>query len=296
MANLQLKKRCCLGVPQGSLLGPKLYTILVNDLSEAITEGEVTLFADDTSIYYIGDNVDKIIDSLNLGMEQAHDWCKKNKLTVHSGKTEAMLLMKKAFMGPLIPIKYGKCYISIVDFVKYLGITIDNKLTWDKHINTTCKKFSSKLGALKRMKFLPTNVLEEIYYKTIISGITYCISVWGNCSVALFQKIETVYSRAARQIFNLPRDYPDHVSLTHAKWQPLSCIYKRNIIKWMHKIYYNKADQLLQDQFEKNLQQNYAVRDPFKFKIPRYKKEIGRNSLQNRGPSIWNMIPSNNQS
>ena len=143
------------------------------------------------------------------------------------------------------------------------------------------------------MKFLPTNVLEEFYYKTIISGITYCISVWGNCSVALFQKIETVHSRAARQIFNLPRGYPDDVSLTHAKWQPLSCIYKRNIIKWMHKIYYNKADPLLQDQFEKNLQQNYAVQDPLKFKIPRYKKEIGGNSLQYRGPSIWNMIPSN---
>ena len=150
----------------------------IYDLSEAITEGEVTLCADDTSIYYIGDNVDKIIDSLNFAMEQAHNRCRKNKLTVHPGKTEAMLLMKKAFMGPLKPIKYGECYISIVDSVKYLGITIDNKLTWDKHISTTCKKFSSKLGALKRMKFLPTNVLEEIYYKTIISGIPYYISVW----------------------------------------------------------------------------------------------------------------------
>ena len=167
------------GVPQGSLLGPKLYTILVNDLPEAITEGEVTLFADDTSIYCIGDNVDKIIDSLNLAMEEVLGWCRRNKLTVHPGKTEAMLLMKKAFMGPLKAIKYGESYISIVDSVKYLVITIDNKLTWDKHISTTCKKFSSKLGALKRMKFLPTNVLEEIYYKTVISGITYCISVWG---------------------------------------------------------------------------------------------------------------------
>ncbi len=122
------------------------------------------------------------------------------------------------------------------------------------------------------MKFLPTNVLEEIYYKTVISGITYCISVWGNCLIASFQKLETVHSRAARQIFNLPRGYPDDISLTHAKWQPLSCIYKPSIIKWMHKIYFNKADQSLQDIFEKNLQQNYAVRDLFKFKVPRYKK------------------------
>ena len=281
------------GVPQGSLLGPKLYTILVNDLPEAITQGEVILFADDTSIYCIGDNVDKIMDSLNLAMEEVHGWCRRNKLTVHPGKTEAMLLMKTAFMGPLKAIKYGESYISIADSVRYLGITIDNKLTWDKHISTTCKKFSSKLGALKRMKFLPTNVLEEIYYKTVISGITYCISVWWNCSIALFQKLETIHSRAARQIFNLPRGYPDDVSLTHAKWQTLSCIYKRSIIKWMHKIYFNKAYQSLQDPFEKNLQQNYAVRDPFTFKIPRYKKEIGRNSLQYRDPFIWTMIPSN---
>ena len=96
-----------------------------------------------------------------------------------------------------------------------------------------------------------------------------------------------------KSIFNLPRGYLDDVSLTHVKWQPLSWIYKRSIMKWMHKIYFNKGDQSLQDLFEKNLQQNYAVRNPFKIKIPRYKKEIGRNSLQYRGPCIWNMIPSN---
>ena len=114
--------------------------------------------------------ISKIIESLNLAMEQVLGWCRRYTLTVHPGRTEAVLLMKKAFMGPLKPIKYGKSYISIVDSVIYLGITIDNKLTWDKHISTACKRFSQKLGALKRMKFLRTSALKKSIIKQSFHG------------------------------------------------------------------------------------------------------------------------------
>ena len=124
----------------------------------------MTHFADDTSICYIGENLDMIIESLSLALEQVHDWCRRNKLMVYAAKTAAMLLMNKAFMGTLKPIKYVESYIINVDSVKYLGIKIDNKLTCDKHISKACRSFSSKLAALKRAKFLSTNILEESYY------------------------------------------------------------------------------------------------------------------------------------
>ena len=113
----------------------------------------------------------------------------RNKLSVHPGKSEAMILRKTPFIGPLRPIHFGENYISFVTRADYLGPKIDNKLNWSIQIKNACKMFSKKVGALKRMRYLPKKVLEELYYKTVIPGVTYCIAVWGNCSTSLFQDI-----------------------------------------------------------------------------------------------------------
>ena len=90
------------GVPQWSLLGPRLFKIYVNDLRipRSIKEGWTFLFADDTTIYYIGDNVESLVDSLNLIASELYQWCIENKLAVNTDKTEAMLITAKPFVGP----------------------------------------------------------------------------------------------------------------------------------------------------------------------------------------------------
>ena len=90
-----------IGVPQGSLLGPRLFAIYVNDLPDSSPIGYIHMFADDTTIYYIGNGVQDVIKGLNLILEDFHIWCKKNRLIVHTGKTEAMIRTKHPFTGPL---------------------------------------------------------------------------------------------------------------------------------------------------------------------------------------------------
>ena len=115
-------------------------------------------------------------------------------------------MMRSPFIGPMRPICYGEDHIKIVQESTCLGLRIDNRLDWKPQVQNVCKSFSKKLGALKRMRCLPTKVLEEIYYTTIIAKTTYCISVWGNCSEATFNMLEDNHARAARLIHNLPRD------------------------------------------------------------------------------------------
>ena len=103
-------------------------------------------------------------------------------------------------------IMYGKDHIKIVQESTCLGLRIDNRLDWKPQVLNVCKSFSKKLGELKRMKSLPSKVLEEIYYTTIIAQTTYCISVWGNCSEAKFNMLEVNHARAARLIHNLPQN------------------------------------------------------------------------------------------
>ena len=86
------------------------------------------------------------------------------------------------------------------------------------------------MGALKCMKYLPKKVLKELYYKTVIPAVAYCITVWGNSSTSLFQNIEEIHPRAARVTYNLPSQTSVEDSLMHALWQSISYIYKRRLL------------------------------------------------------------------
>ena len=254
------------------------------DLPEAIDKGELSLFADDTNVYCIGQHVEEVTDKLNVIMSQIHDWCMNNKLTVHPGKSEAMMITKTPFIGPLRPLKYGDNFVKFVTATNCLGLEIDNKLSWNVHIKKVSKNFSQKLGALKRMN-LPRMALEEIYFKTVISKVTYCISVWGNCSVPLFKTLESIHARAARFIYSLPKTLSDEESIVRANWQPLSYIYKRRLLTVMHKVYYNTGDEAIQSLFIK------SQRNENQFTVQRSNTEHGRNSLKYRGTVIWNVLP-----
>ncbi len=225
-------------------------------------------------------------------MAQVHIWCTKNKLTVHPGKCEAMLLMKTPFIGPLRPLYYGSEFIKFVSTSTCLGVVIDQKLTWNAQISKVCKSFSKKVGAIRRMGCLPKKVKEEIYYKTVIPCIAYCISIWGNCSPALFDKIENIHARAARVTYNLHPGSTNEQSLDRVNWQPLSYIYKRKLLTTMHQVYYGNTQTDIKDQFKVKEATIHNTRRKLQFEIRRPKSETGRNSLTYRGPLIWNSLPN----
>ena len=87
----QTKPVTC-GVPQGSLLGPRLFTYYINDLSDSVMAGNLELYADDTTLHFIVNNVDVVVDGLNRALSEISLWCRNNKLTMHAGKSEAMFI------------------------------------------------------------------------------------------------------------------------------------------------------------------------------------------------------------
>ena len=137
------------GVPQGSLLGPRLFSIHVNDLTDFVKSGILFMFADDTTIYCTGKNVEEVIDKLNKASSELYEWCMCNQLTVHTGKTEAVILKANAFIGPLRPIMFGNAVIKYATNSTCLGIVIDNRLIWTKQHEKVMKSFSAKVKNLK---------------------------------------------------------------------------------------------------------------------------------------------------
>ena len=166
-----------------------------------------------------------------------------------------------------------------MDHTTCLGLTIDNCLSWSKHICHIKKLFSQKVGALKRMRQLPPKVLEEIYFKSIIPAMIYCILVWGKCSSALLNSLNPIHDRAARLIHNQD-------DLQSLNWLPLSYFYKRRLLLFMFDVIKHNVPDDLASLFTLKSGSRPSRRGS-QFVIPCVKYEMGKQSIQYRGPTIW---------
>jgi len=116
------------------VLGPKLFALYTNDLPNSVFSGTVFMYADDTTVYCIRDTVDSAVTSLNRALSELNRWCQENSLTPHSAKCEAMVLMRKPYIGPLNSVIIGEDRIEWVKHTRLLGVTIDDRLSWSKHL------------------------------------------------------------------------------------------------------------------------------------------------------------------
>ena len=131
------------------------------------------------------------------------------------------------------------------------------------------------------------NVKEEIYYKTVVSSITYCISVWGTSSPTVLPEVDALHAREAKLVYGIKEKMSVENTVTKVNWEPISYIYKRRIPSWIHRIYYESYPRVISEKFTKK---SGGLRNPLQFEIPRYRKEIGKNSLKHREPVIWNAM------
>ena len=197
----EIKNTTC-GVPQGSVLGPLLFLIYINDLPNISKVLNFYLFADDTNIYYEAESPEKLESIINKELKQLHTWLIVNRLSLNIEKTNFVVF--HPYNKPLshkITLKIQKKTISEKKHVKYLGIMIDSGLIWQEHIDTITQKISRSIGLLYKIRaFINQKTIIMLYYSLIFSHLNYAIEIWGSAHNIYLNRILILQKRAVRMI------------------------------------------------------------------------------------------------
>uniref|UniRef100_A0A1Y1JTI5 Reverse transcriptase domain-containing protein n=1 Tax=Photinus pyralis TaxID=7054 RepID=A0A1Y1JTI5_PHOPY len=176
------------GVPQGSVLGPTLFLLYINDMIHHLTASKTILYADDTTILSKGKSEETMLQAMNSSLQCMENWLISNEIKLNKGKTQTIHFRTRLRDKPCLP-----CKKEVNDPVKFLGIYIDENLNWEKHILYTANKISKSIYLLRNLKqFVSMEVLWTCYHSLIVTHMSYGISVWG-------------FSSSAKLIFKLQR-------------------------------------------------------------------------------------------
>ena len=175
-----------IGIPQGSCLGPLLFSIYINDLPQAVLDSNVSMYADDTSLCYQSLDINKLNEVINNDLEKLQKWLMGNKLSLNAMKTQSMLISTKQKhtisrnQDLKLSLKIRDHELEVVDTTKYLGLQIDNSLDWKYHVSVLSSKVSKAVGFLKHAKsILPLETLNKLCAGIVEPHLRYCCSVWA---------------------------------------------------------------------------------------------------------------------
>ena len=207
--NMSSSLPICVGVPQGSILGPLLYLIYVNDIGNSC-QCNILSFADDTTLYISHSNINTLFSIANEQLQNLFTWFCANKLCLNESKTK-YIVIRPSHMRPDLTelnISINGTQLNRIGndcnekSCKFLGIHIDEHLTWKHHINHIFRKVSYALFSLRQVKrALPPDCLQTLYYALVHSHFTYGIIAWGNSNL---KSLFTLQKRAIRLIHNAP--------------------------------------------------------------------------------------------
>ena len=274
------------GVPQGSVLGPILYLIYVNELPYVSNLFSVCLFADDTTLIFESSNKSELLQKCNTGISVFYNWCCANRLSVNFSKTHTML-----FSNILQPLDVSAIYMNgrIIDYassVKFLGLIIDEKLKFNLHIDHISQKISKSAGMLYKLKqYVPIKTLTSIYRSFVDSYLNYCTVVFGKAFQVHIIKLEVAQRKCVRIVAGLP-------PLSHSN----SIFYDLKLLKFKDIYNYNLGVYMYKNigKFDSYIRQSpYDTRSNDQYNPTTHRLTLTQNqSIKYQALILWNDISS----
>ena len=280
------------GVPQGSILGPLLFTLYTNDLPNCHNAFSVS-FADDISILINDKNPINLSTRSERVLSDILNWLKVNKLSLNMQKTSYIIFSNK-HIGENFQISTSGNILHRTQTAKILGVTIDEKLTFKHHTRQILNKLSKGMYVLiKLAKFVPLNIFKKVYYSTIYPHLIYCLPVYGVASPYIIKPIITMQKKFVR-LLSGSRDFHCHISPLFRKQKMLKFpdLLKHSLLKIIYQSLNKQTCKFLQQKFQPietrrqaNLRSNSKLCEPF-YQLTRCKQ-----SVVYRSTRLYNNLP-----
>lgn len=284
------------GVPQGSILGPTLFSVYINDIVQCGAVGSIKLYADDTNVFYYGSDVKRLFSDAQSDIYKIVKWCTNNKLTINELKTNYIVFCKPSTKSnddaSSVTLSINNNKLCQVEKVKYLGLMLDRNLNWEAHIDYTVNKirpFIKVLQRISRQLNFQTKML--IYFAYVYSRLMYLNVLWCTAKLGSLHRIQVLQNKAIRVIYQYNRFMSVIQMYKPNNMLTLDMMFKYSTVNLWHKISINAISTTIKAKQNCEIHK-YNTRSARNSHLQHVNSmKYGSKSFTYRGAKLYNEVP-----